>query len=56
MEGLLAQSLREVQTHKLVAKNGRRKLVSPTKDVTVSTLGPQCAGDVLKFGETMGWV
>jgi hypothetical protein len=53
MESLLAQRMREVRAHKLVAKNGRRKLVSPAKDVTS---GPQCAGDVLKFGETMGWV
>ncbi|KAI9467153.1 hypothetical protein BJY52DRAFT_1236715 [Lactarius psammicola] len=56
MEGLLAQSIREVRTHKLVTNNGRRKVAPPTKDVTVSTSGPQCAGDVLKFGETMGWV
>ncbi|KAH9045269.1 hypothetical protein EDB85DRAFT_2070131 [Lactarius pseudohatsudake] len=56
MEGLLAQSVREVRTHRQVTKKGRRKVVSPTKDITVSTSGPQCAGDVLKFGETMGWV
>lgn len=56
MESLLAQSVREVRTHRQVTKKGRRKVVSPTKDITVSTSGPQCAGDVLKFGETMGWV
>ena len=56
MEGLLAQNVREVRTHKPVTKNGRRKLVSPTKDVTVTISRLQCAGDVLKFGEKMGWV
>ena len=53
MEGLLAQGVREVRTHKLVTNNGRRKVA---KDVTVSTSELQCAGDVLKFGETTGWV
>lgn len=58
MESLLAQSVREVQAHKPVAtKYSRRKVVSPAKvDVVSTTPAPQCACDVLRFGEMMGWV
>ncbi|KAI0307035.1 hypothetical protein B0F90DRAFT_1684585 [Multifurca ochricompacta] len=57
MESLLAQSMRNVQAHKLVvSKHGRRKRTTPTKAATVSSSEPQCAGDVLRFGESLGWV
>lgn len=57
MENLLAQCVQEVQTPKPVAtKTGRRKVASPKKTAVVSSSGPKCAGDVLKFGETIGWV
>lgn len=57
MESLLAQSVQEVQAHKPVAvKAGRRKMATAIKPAMAPTSGPRCAGDVLKFGETMGWV
>ena len=57
MENLLAQSVQDVQAYKHVAiKASRRKFASPIKTATVSTSGPGCAGDVLRVGETMGWV
>lgn len=57
MESLLAQSVQEVQAHKpVVGKAGRRKMATAIKPVMVPSSGPRCAGDVIKFGETMGWV
>jgi hypothetical protein len=57
MENLLAQSVQGVEAYKPVTiKAGRRKIASTVKAATVSTSGPGCAGDVLKLGETMGWV
>ena len=57
MENLLAQCVQEVQARKPVAtKTGRRKVASPKKMAVASSSGPKCAGDVLKFGETMSWV
>jgi hypothetical protein len=54
MESLLAESMQEAQAHKPVAiKAGRRKTAAIKK---APTSGSRCAGDVLKFGETMGWV
>ena len=57
MENLLAQCVQEEQAPKAVAnKTGRRKMASPIKTAVVSSSAPKCAGDALKFGETMGWV
>jgi len=57
MENLLAQRVQEVQASKPVAtKSGRRKMASPMKTAVVSSSGLKCTGDVLKIGETMGWV
>ena len=57
MENLLAQCVQEVQAHKPVTnKTGRRKMAGPMKTAVVSSSVPKCAGDALKFGETMGWV
>ncbi|KAI0276305.1 hypothetical protein BGY98DRAFT_986292 [Russula aff. rugulosa BPL654] len=57
MENLLGESMQEVQTHKPAAiKAGRRKMAAPIKTAMAPTSGSRCAGDVLKFGKTMGWV
>jgi len=57
MENLLAESVQGVQAYKPIAiKAGRRKIASPMKTATVSPSGPGGAGDVLRFGETMGWI
>jgi hypothetical protein len=57
MENLLAQCVQEVQPSKPAAnKSGRRKMASPMETAVVSSLGLKRTGDVLKFGETMGWV
>lgn len=57
MENLLAQCVQEVQASRPVAaKSGRRKMASAMRTAVVSSSGLKCTGDVLKFGETMGWV
>ncbi|KAI9513258.1 hypothetical protein F5148DRAFT_1157337 [Russula earlei] len=57
METLLAQSVQQVQACKpVVIKAGRRKIATSTNTANVTTSAPSCAGDVVKFGETMGWV
>jgi len=57
MESLLAESMQEVQAHKPVTiKAGRRKTAAAIRTAMPSTSGSRCAGDVLKFGKTMGWV
>jgi hypothetical protein len=57
MESLLEQCVQEVQAHKPVAiKAGRRKTATAIKTAKVPTSGLRCAGDVIRYGETMGWV
>jgi hypothetical protein len=49
--------MQEVRAHKPPAiKTGRRKTAAALKKTRAATSGPKCAGDVLKLGETMGWV
>lgn len=51
------QSVQSVQAYKpVVAKAGRRKMAAPIKPAVATTPELRCAGDVLKFGETTGWV
>ncbi|KAH9965795.1 hypothetical protein BC827DRAFT_767522 [Russula dissimulans] len=57
MEALLAQSMQDVQARKPVStKAGRRKMAASTDIAVISTSVPKCAGDVVRFGETMGWI
>jgi len=57
MESLLGECVQEAQAYKPVAiKLGRRKTATAVKTAIAPTSGPRCAGDVLKFGKTMGWL
>jgi hypothetical protein len=57
MESLLEQSVKDVPTHKPVAiKAGRRKMATKIKSVVLLPSELRCAGDVLRFGELMGWL
>ncbi|KAI0268119.1 hypothetical protein BC834DRAFT_867963 [Gloeopeniophorella convolvens] len=55
LEALLSQTLRTV-TRTTVAKKGRKKASAPAKEAVAPASDLQCAGDILKFGQTMGWV
>jgi hypothetical protein len=57
MESLLEQSVQDVQAHKPVAiKAGRRKMATGIKVAVTPPSELRCAGDVLRFGEKMGWL